>query len=218
MLELRPSCEHCARPLPPSALDARICSFECTFCADCTDGVLGGVCPNCTGELVTRPVRPAALLDGAPPSADVVHSPVDLSAHHTMVGQRRADEDHAGVALRRYAAAWRAGDLAGALDRYAPGFTLSYGGSSRFAGVHSGAERAVEVMAEASTVAARTLVRIDDLLVGDRAGSLVVTERLERDGEQAEVRRTLQYTVVDGRFTSCHLFEHDRAVVDHFWR
>jgi hypothetical protein len=33
MLELRPGCECCDKDLPPDALDARICSFECTFCA-----------------------------------------------------------------------------------------------------------------------------------------------------------------------------------------
>ncbi|ARO13378.1 urease-associated protein [Ketogulonicigenium robustum] len=47
---------------------ARICSFECTFCADCADGVLGGLCPNCGGELVRRPIRPAAALARHPAS------------------------------------------------------------------------------------------------------------------------------------------------------
>ena len=52
MLELRPNCECCDRDLPPGSLEARICTFECTFCAACTDNVLHGRCPNCTGELV----------------------------------------------------------------------------------------------------------------------------------------------------------------------
>lgn len=68
MLELRPNCECCDRDLPPEA-EAYICSFECTWCADCKDGVLGGVCPNCGGELVRRPVRPAGKLPASPPSA-----------------------------------------------------------------------------------------------------------------------------------------------------
>jgi uncharacterized protein len=59
MLELRPACEHCGKALPPHALDARICSYECTFCADCVDKVLGNVCPNCGGGFEKRPVRPA---------------------------------------------------------------------------------------------------------------------------------------------------------------
>ena len=59
-LQLRPNCEYCDKDLPPSATDARICSYECTFCADCTNNVLKGRCPNCHGELVRRPVRPEA--------------------------------------------------------------------------------------------------------------------------------------------------------------
>ncbi len=57
-LELRPNCELCDRDLPPASYEARICSNECTFCADCTDNTLHNVCPNCGGELVRRPIRP----------------------------------------------------------------------------------------------------------------------------------------------------------------
>ncbi len=67
-LELRPNCECCDADLPPASLAARICSFECTFCADCADGALGGRCPNCGGELVRRPVRPADKLERFPAS------------------------------------------------------------------------------------------------------------------------------------------------------
>ena len=62
MLELRPNCECCDRDLPPESREAVICSFECTFCRSCADGVLGGRCPNCGGELVSRPVRPKEKL------------------------------------------------------------------------------------------------------------------------------------------------------------
>jgi len=65
MLELRPNCERCDVDLPASSLAARICSFECTFCADC-DEHLAHVCPNCGGELVRRPVRPAEKLQKYP--------------------------------------------------------------------------------------------------------------------------------------------------------
>jgi len=68
MLELRPNCECCDKDLPPESLEAMICTFECTFCADCVADVLGGVCPNCGGELVRRPVRPAAKLAKYPAS------------------------------------------------------------------------------------------------------------------------------------------------------
>ncbi len=57
-LELRPNCELCDRDLPPQSYDARICSNECTWCADCADTALRNVCPNCGGELVRRPIRP----------------------------------------------------------------------------------------------------------------------------------------------------------------
>jgi len=66
MLELRPNCECCNRDLPPKSDEALICSFECTFCRQCAESVLGGKCPNCGGELVVRPRRPAELLTKYP--------------------------------------------------------------------------------------------------------------------------------------------------------
>jgi hypothetical protein len=75
MLELRPNCECCDRDLPPDSAEARICSYECTFCRDCAEGVLGGICPNCGGELVRRPVRPAARLARDPASIRRVVKP-----------------------------------------------------------------------------------------------------------------------------------------------
>ncbi len=68
MLELRPNCECCDRDLPPDSAEAVICSFECTFCRDCATGVLGGVCPNCGGNFVPRPIRPANKLINNPAS------------------------------------------------------------------------------------------------------------------------------------------------------
>ena len=68
MLELRPNCECCDKDLPPASAEAMICTFECTFCADCVDNVLKGVCPNCGGNLVIRPIRPAAKLLNNPAS------------------------------------------------------------------------------------------------------------------------------------------------------
>jgi hypothetical protein len=58
-LELRPNCEYCDKDLPPDSLDARICTYECTFCADCAGRHLSNVCPNCGGGLAPRPIRPA---------------------------------------------------------------------------------------------------------------------------------------------------------------
>ncbi len=62
MLKLKPNCECCDKDLPPSAPDARVCSFECTFCADCADMRFSNTCPNCGGNFVPRPVRPADKL------------------------------------------------------------------------------------------------------------------------------------------------------------
>ena len=72
MLQLRPNCECCNKDLPPEATDACICSFECTFCASCADTKLKGNCPNCGGELVARPRRPADKLSWYPGSTDRV--------------------------------------------------------------------------------------------------------------------------------------------------
>jgi hypothetical protein len=58
-LELRPNCECCDKDLAPDATDAPICSYECTFCADCVDRHLSNVCPNCSGGFAARPIRPA---------------------------------------------------------------------------------------------------------------------------------------------------------------
>jgi uncharacterized protein len=67
-LELRPNCECCDKDLPPESREAMICTFECTFCSDCATEVLSGICPNCSGELVRRPIRPAAALVRNPAS------------------------------------------------------------------------------------------------------------------------------------------------------
>ncbi|WP_075289565.1 DUF1272 domain-containing protein [Pararhizobium arenae] len=72
MLALRPNCECCDKDLPPGSREAMICSFECTFCLDCLETVLDGRCPNCSGELVRRPVRPASKLDKFPASTERV--------------------------------------------------------------------------------------------------------------------------------------------------
>jgi hypothetical protein len=87
MLELRPTCEHCSKKLPPESTEAMICTFECTFCSDCVGVILGNVCPNCGGGFCARPVRPARNLKGDnylgkhPASTTVKHRPVDGAAH-----------------------------------------------------------------------------------------------------------------------------------------
>jgi hypothetical protein len=75
MLQLRPNCECCDRGLPPESTEAMICTFECTFCRDCAERLLKGRCPNCGGELVRRPRRPADKLARYPASAERVFNP-----------------------------------------------------------------------------------------------------------------------------------------------
>jgi uncharacterized protein len=78
-LEIRPNCECCDKDLPARSTEARICSYECTFCADCAERRLHGVCPNCGGGFAVRPIRPATdwrpglSLAKRPPSSKRVH-------------------------------------------------------------------------------------------------------------------------------------------------
>ena len=69
MLEMRPDCERCGADLPAEAPGAFICSFECTFCAECAEA-LDDRCPNCGGELMDRPTRSTRLHDKFPPSRE----------------------------------------------------------------------------------------------------------------------------------------------------
>lgn len=92
MLQLRPTCEHCNKPLPPASTEAMICSFECTFCRDCVQ-LLQDVCPNCGGGFTPRPVRPAHdwknrnTVSRYPAATQVTHKPVDLAVHAALVAQ-----------------------------------------------------------------------------------------------------------------------------------
>ena len=80
MLELRPNCELCDKDLPPDAPDARICTYECTFCASCVDEVLHNVCPNCGGGFQQRPIRPRQAWRE---STGLAHDPAGTRRRHT---------------------------------------------------------------------------------------------------------------------------------------
>jgi len=80
MLQLRPNCECCNRDLPPESAEARICSFECTFCEACASGVLSGRCPNCGGELVARPRRSVSMLAKFPASTERIYKPAGCAS------------------------------------------------------------------------------------------------------------------------------------------
>lgn len=75
MLELRPNCECCDRDLAVSDPDVYICSFECTWCGECARKRLSMTCPNCSGNLTPRPIRPASTLADHPPSNTRVIAP-----------------------------------------------------------------------------------------------------------------------------------------------
>lgn len=94
MLELRPSCEHCNKSLPPDSQEARICTFECTFCKDCVDTVLKNVCPNCGGGFVPRPIRPkqewikGVFLGNCPATQRVVYKPVNPEEQKKLIARQ----------------------------------------------------------------------------------------------------------------------------------
>lgn len=100
MLQLRPVCENCACDLPPDSTQARICSFECTFCRACVECVLGNVCPNCGGGFQPRPVRPATAwrpgvsLATRPAVSERKHKPVDGEAHRAFAAPIAAIDPH----------------------------------------------------------------------------------------------------------------------------
>ncbi len=100
-LELRPNCELCDKDLPPASREARICSYECTFCATCVEEVLRDVCPNCGGAFAPRPFRPAtewrAGLSVAlrPASTTRVHTPFtreEIARHAARIADIPAHE------------------------------------------------------------------------------------------------------------------------------
>ncbi|NNC50318.1 MAG: DUF1272 domain-containing protein [Flaviramulus sp.] len=88
MLDIRPTCEHCNKPLPFDSLEAMICTFECTFCKNCVESIIHHVCPNCGGGFEKRPVRPKQLLKKYPVSTKLVFKPVKLEAHLNKINKQ----------------------------------------------------------------------------------------------------------------------------------
>lgn len=78
MLEIRPNCENCGKPLPNGSEEAMICTFECTFCVECVTDVLHNVCPNCGGGFEKRPTRPKQHLQNHPAGSETILKPIDM--------------------------------------------------------------------------------------------------------------------------------------------
>ncbi len=94
MLELRPNCELCDKDLPPDSNEARICSYECTFCAHCVETVLHNVCPNCGGGLVNRPIRPSVARR---PGVSLQHDPASTRRVNTRYSRQEIESFAHGV-------------------------------------------------------------------------------------------------------------------------
>ena len=82
MLEIRPNCELCDRNLPPHSLDAMICSYECTYCADCAKDTLQNVCPTCGGGFSPRPIRPVSA-EGGQSNLGLSNRPAGTQRYHS---------------------------------------------------------------------------------------------------------------------------------------
>ena len=89
MLELRPVCENCGKKLPNESTEAMICTYECTFCADCVEHVLHNVCPNCGGGFEKRPHRPKDKLLKNPAKSEEHFKPVDLQKFEVLLQRNR---------------------------------------------------------------------------------------------------------------------------------
>ena len=123
-------------------------------------------------------------------------------------------EETSGV-LHGYAEAWKAGDIVRILDAYADDVVFHYFGTHENAGSHVGKDAAVAAMGAVSAKARRTLLEIEDVLVGDTdRGAILAVERLERDGDAVEIRRALHYRVAGGRIVECWLYDQDQRLID----
>jgi hypothetical protein len=117
--------------------------------------------------------------------------------------------------LCEYADAWLASDLEKVLAAYHDDITLHYMGESPLAGTHSGREAAFVALGQASARTSRKLIAVEDVLVGNSLGALVVVEDLGEPPRR--VRRVLVYRVQDGKLRECWLFDEDQRFIDGMW-
>ena len=117
--------------------------------------------------------------------------------------------------LRAYAKAWLASDLEKVLASYHDDIELHYMGQSPLAGTHRGRDAAFTVLAQASTRTARKLINVEDVLVGESLGALIVVEDLGSPARR--VKRVLLYRVQDEKLRECWLFDEDQCFIDSMW-
>ena len=126
-----------------------------------------------------------------------------------------ADTDETQRVLQAYSAAWLAGDLDAVLGAYHDDIELHYMGTSPLAGTHVGRSAAFEALGQASLRASRTLIAVEDVLVGASLGALVAIEDL--GDPPRRVRRVLLYRVKDGKLRECWLYDEDQRFIDGLW-
>lgn len=126
-----------------------------------------------------------------------------------------AESTETSRVLRSYAKAWLASDLEKVLDSYHEDIELHYMGVSPLAGTHRGKEAAFAALGQASVRTSRTLIDVEDVLVGDALGALVAIEDL--GDPPRRVRRVLLYRVLDDKLRECWLFDEDQRFIDHMW-
>jgi acetyltransferase len=198
MLDLRPSCECCDVDLPPESPLARICSFECTFCAICAERRLNGKCPNCGGELLPRPRRPAAKFAANPASTVRVFKPAGCKAATLDDPARRSIRRSPDIVVRRVGAGetaliWSLGDLL--IDAVQSGASVGF--------------LAPVARATADRYWRDMIVSLDTgdglrLWVAERDGKVVGSVQLalcqkENGRHRAEVQKLLVHTAVRGQ-------------------
>lgn len=118
--------------------------------------------------------------------------------------------------MRRYCAAWRAGDRVALRDLYHDEFTLHYFGQNPLSGDHVGKAAALRALAEVGRRTNRKLLDIIDCMAGPQRATVIAREAFERNGRSAEVDRVLVYTIKDGQLHHCWVYDGDQAVVDRF--
>jgi ketosteroid isomerase-like protein len=126
-----------------------------------------------------------------------------------------ANVEETSKVLRAYAKAWLASDLEKVLASYHDDIELHYMGQSPLAGTHRGRDAAFTVLAQASTRTARRLINVEDVLVGESLGALIVVEDLGSPARR--VKRVLLYRVQDEKLRECWLFDEDQRFIDSMW-